>query len=74
MKFDDTDPDKIRIAKRIAVVTGTFVALIFCGTAYLGYVYFVTERPASEYFSPPSDLADGEREPGAGPDGQTSPR
>lgn len=55
MKFDDTDPDKIRIAKRIAVLTGGVVALIFCGTAYLGYVYFMTERPAREYFAPVAD-------------------
>lgn len=44
------EAQKLRIAKRIALVVGIVVALIFCGTAFLGFVYFTNDRPAREVF------------------------
>ncbi|MDD9940547.1 MAG: hypothetical protein OXU20_05745 [Myxococcales bacterium] len=60
MDINDSEARKLRIARRIALVIGTIVGLIFMGAGTLGYIYFAYDRPAKEVLL-------GSSEPEAGP-------
>ena len=48
MTTEDNEARKLRIAKRIALVLGILVVLIFAVAGFLAYVHFAYDRPASE--------------------------
>ena len=52
------DEQKIRILKRVAIVLGALIVVIFAVAAVFGYYNLTTDRPARELIFPP---AEGER-------------